>query len=74
MTDLQAMFLELDWIESLGYDTVIQYAHANSGFEGGHVFHITKPSGHSVIHVKAAGKYAAIKEGIAKFKKQFPPL
>lgn len=56
-------------IESMGFDTVIQFAHTTSEYEGGHVFHITKPSGQSIVWVKSESKELAISEGIKKFNK-----
>jgi len=60
---------EITKIESLGFDTVIQFAHTTNEYEGGHVFHITKPSGQSIVWVKSTSKELAIIEGIQKFNK-----
>lgn len=56
-------------IESMGFDTVIQFTQTTSEYEGGHVFHITKPSGQSISWAKSDSKESAIKEGIKKFNK-----
>lgn len=66
---LDELLAEVSRIESLGYDTVIQFCHETREYPGGHVFHITKPSGQSVVHSKAASKVEAIEQGILKFKR-----
>lgn len=64
-----SVFEELLKIESKGFDTIIQFCHSTNEYEGGHVFHITKPSGQSIIWVKSDSKESAIQEGINKFNK-----
>lgn len=66
---MKEYLLDLSIIESMGFDTIIQFAHSTPEYEGGHVFHITKPSGQSIVWVKSDSKESAIKEGIKKFNK-----
>lgn len=63
---------EITRIESLGYDTVIQYCHPDpkGEYEGGHVMHITKPSGQSIAWSKAQNKVEAIEKCLNIFKKR----
>lgn len=70
---MENYFQEITRIEALGYDTVIQYCHPDpkGEYEGGHVMHITKPSGQSVAWAKAESKSAAIEDCLMVFKNKY---